>query len=107
MEAVYQLATGYEYEVEILVIRNDKVVKEKRKKTLPPNIAANKFWLSNCDMADWSKKPEPSKEDMGPTRDDALRNLAQELKGTALRPREFPDESKRGEWWQSKPADNR
>ena len=106
IDAVHQLAIGYEYEVEHLAIRNGKVTKEKRKISLPPNFTASKFWLSNCDMRDWSKKPEPSKEDIGSTKDDALREIAQELKGTVLRPKEIPDEFKRDEWWQSNRKDN-
>jgi transposase-like protein len=95
VDALYQRALGYELEVEKLLTRNGEVYREKQKVAYPPDPAAGKFWLLNRSMMDWSKKPESAATDSGATKKDILRDIAQSLTGTALRPVELPDESER------------
>ena len=61
--ALYKKATGYEYEEVTEELRFDKATGEKRmvvtkrvKKTVPPDTAAQIFWLKNRKPGEWRDK---------------------------------------------------
>lgn len=64
IRSLYQRATGYEYEEEKRIVEYDKdgnikpVKVEKIKKHVPPNVAAQCFWLKNRQRSKWADRSE-------------------------------------------------
>jgi transposase len=63
IHSLYQRATGYEYEEEKRIVEYDKdgnikpVKVEKTKKHIPPDVAAQCFWLKNRQREKWQDRP--------------------------------------------------
>lgn len=64
IRSLYQRATGYEYTEEKKIVEVDKegnvkpVRVETIKKHVPPDVAAQCFWLKNRQMDRWADRPE-------------------------------------------------
>lgn len=64
IRSLYMRATGYEYEEEKRIVEYDKdgnikpVRVEKTKKQVPPDVAAQCFWLKNRQRERWQDRPE-------------------------------------------------
>lgn len=63
IRSLYQRAIGYEYEEEKRIVEYDKdgnikpVKVEKTKKHVPPDVAAQCFWLKNRQRERWQDRP--------------------------------------------------
>lgn len=66
IRSLYQRATGYDYVEEKQIVELDKSGKpkpikvEKTKKHVPPDVAAQCFWLKNRQRDRWQDRPEPT-----------------------------------------------
>lgn len=64
IRSLYQRATGYDYTEEKKIVEVDKdgnikpVRVETTKKHVPPDVAAQCFWLKNRQRAKWADRPE-------------------------------------------------
>lgn len=65
IRSLYERATGYEYTEEKKIVEVDKdgnvkpVRVETTKKKVPPDVAAQCFWLKNRQRDRWQDRPEP------------------------------------------------
>lgn len=63
IRSLYERATGYDYEEERKIVEYDKdgnvkpVRVEKTKKHVPPDVAAQCFWLKNRQRDRWADRP--------------------------------------------------
>ncbi len=71
IRSLYQRATGYDYSEEKRIVEYDKdgnmkpIKVEQIKKHIPPDVAAQCFWLKNRERKDWQDRPQyiPSEGD--------------------------------------------
>ena len=82
--ALYERAVGYTYTTEKGVLVNGSLEVIQVEHHLPPDPGAAKFWLENRRAKEWKKEgAQYSQSEESP-----LEQLARELYGTALRPKE-------------------
>ena len=84
MRALYERAVGYTYTIEKAVLVNGSLEVTQVQHHLPPDPGADKFWLENRRAKEWKKEgAQYSQSEESP-----LEQLARELCGTAIRPKE-------------------